>query len=144
MQNSKIVSVRFNESEIQYLDELKEEKGVCTSWVLRKGLNLFRRLQEKLHEKKLGGSNERYNSIPTLKNALNRAMNGGKYDFLKQADYEGDFLTLIEDNLHGTELEQFAEDITLIIYWLFALVDERDMLLQDNKKEKQLCLSKKN
>lgn len=57
MQNSKIVSVRFNESEIQYLDELKEEKGVCTSWVLRKGLNLFKHLQEKLQEKKLGGEN---------------------------------------------------------------------------------------
>lgn len=81
----------------------------------------------------------RYNCIPTLKNALNRAMNGGKYNFLKQADFESDFLMLIEENLRGTELEPYINDVTQCIYQYMALTDERDFLmdkLEKTNKEK--------
>ena len=56
MTKQEIISVRFDESEVQYLNELAEE-GYNKSAIIRKGLNLYRRLQEKLHEKKLGGLN---------------------------------------------------------------------------------------
>lgn len=51
-----IVSIRLNESELEYLNELVEQ-GYNRSAIIRKGLNLFKHLQEKLQDKKLGGLN---------------------------------------------------------------------------------------
>lgn len=56
MAKQEIVSVRFEDSEVEYLNELVEQ-GYNRSAIIRKGLNLFKRLQEKLQEKKLGGLN---------------------------------------------------------------------------------------